>query len=150
MNDTVTLASRWRRLVATLIDAILVPALSFFLVMVSGVVEHAEDFADNTWMLHVLLLAIVSYLLLNAVGLWRRGQTLGKWLLGISIRSATDPNESVPFWKLIAIRAWFFALLFVVVVPWLALLPLVDQLLIFGKKRRCLHDLIAGTIVVRK
>ena len=149
MSDDVRLASRWRRLGATAIDAVLVPAVSFLLVMVTGVVEHAEDFVDNTWMLHVLALAIASYLLLNGVSLWRRGQTLGKALLGISVRSAEDPANPAPFWKLVAVRAWFFALLFVVIVPWFALLPLVDQLLIFRKNRRCLHDLVAGTIVVR-
>ena len=149
MSNDVVLASRWRRLAATAIDAVLVPALSFFLVMVTGVVEDAEDFVDNTWMLHVLLLAITSYLLLNGLTLWRHGQTVGKTVLGIAVRSAADPNQSAPFWKLIAVRAWFFALLFAVVVPWFALLPLLDQLLIFRKNRRCLHDLVAGTIVVR-
>ena len=54
-----------------------------------------------------------------------------------------------PFWKLIFIRALFFPILFFSVVPWLALLPVLDQVLIFGKRRRCLHDLVAGTVVVR-
>ena len=149
MNDAVQLASRWRRLAATAIDALLVPALSFFLVMVAGVVEDAEDFADESWMLHVLLIAIASYLLLNGLPLYRRGQTLGKAALGIAVRSAADPARPAPFWKLVAVRAWFFALLFAVIVPWFALLPLVDNLLIFRRNRRCLHDLVAGTMVVK-
>jgi uncharacterized RDD family membrane protein YckC len=37
----------------------------------------------------------------------------------------------------------------VVIVPSLAALPIIDQLLIFGKRRRCLHDLVCGTVVVR-
>ncbi len=150
MSSAVELASRWRRLAAAVIDAVLVPALSFFLVMITGTVEDAEDFVDATWMLHVLLLAIAAYLLLNGVLLWRRGQTIGKALLGIAVHAVADPSQPAPFWKLVALRAWFFALLFVVVVPWFALLPLVDQLLIFRNNRRCLHDLVAGTIVVRK
>jgi hypothetical protein len=56
---------------------------------------------------------------------------------------------AAPLWKLICIRALFFPVLFLVVVPWLALLPVLDLALIFGKRRRCLHDLVAGTIVVR-
>ena len=40
-------------------------------------------------------------------------------------------------------------LMFLIVVPPVALLPLVDHLCIFGKKRRCLHDRVAGTCVVR-
>jgi len=52
-------------------------------------------------------------------------------------------------WKLICVRALFFPVLFLAVVPSLTLLPVLDQALIFGKRRRCLHDLVAGTIVVR-
>lgn len=144
------LAGRVRRLVATGIDALLVPSLTIFLVMVAGVVEDAEDYTNSWWMLWVLLLAILSYLILNGVTLYRSGQTLGKKALGIAMVPAGSTMLQPPaLWKLILIRAWFFPLLFVIVVPWLLLLPLLDQLLIFGKRRRCLHDLAAGTEVVR-
>ena len=159
MNSEVVLAGRFRRLLATLIDAILVPSLTIFLVMVAGVVEDAEDYIDNWWILSVFLLAVVSYLILNGYGLWRRGQTLGKTVTGIAIVHADSvvkplPNQQsgttpAPLWKLICLRALFFPLLFAVVVPTFALLPIIDQLFVFGKQRRCLHDLVAGTIVVR-
>ena len=81
----------------------------------------------------------------------RAGQTLGKKLCGIAI-VMTGGNE-VPFWKLVLVRAWFFPLLFAPLLagpamPLLALAPLIDQAFIFGQQRRCLHDLIAGTLVV--
>jgi uncharacterized RDD family membrane protein YckC len=152
----VVLAPRWRRLAATLIDAVLVPTLTLALVMLTNVAEDAEDYTDRAWMLHVLLLAVLSYLLLNGFTLSRRGQTVGKWLLGIMIAPAaalehpgTSP-EPAPLWVLIGVRAWFFALLFVAVVPWLAWLPLLDQLWILRKDRRCLHDLLCRTIVIRR
>jgi uncharacterized RDD family membrane protein YckC len=132
-----------------------VPALTILLVMITGVVEDAEDYADRWWMLQVLLLAVLSYLLLNGYGLWRRGQTLGKRLLGIAIVPARSTggagwsSDPAPLWKLICLRAPFFPLLFLVIVPWVALLPLIDQLLIFGRQRRCLHDYLSGTVVVR-
>jgi len=154
-GNELDLAGRGRRLVATLIDAALVPSLTLVLVMIAGVLEDAEDYADNWWMLWVFLLAVVSYLILNGYGLWRRGQTLGKMALGIAIVPArTGPNGQwgsapAPLWKLICLRALFFPLLFVVVVPTFAALPIVDQLFIFGKRRRCLHDLVSGTVVVR-
>lgn len=148
------LAGRFRRLVATGIDAVLVPGLTIFLVMVLGIVEDAEDFQDRWWVLHVLLLAITSYLLLNGYGLWRSGQTVGKRLLGIAIVAPAGPGgqgmKPAPLWKLICIRALFFPLLFTAVVPWYAVLPAIDQALIFGRRRRCLHDLLAGTLVVRR
>ena len=163
MSSEVVLAGRFRRLAATSIDAILVPSLTIFLVMVAGVVEDAEDYIDNWWILSVFLLAVVSYLILNGYGLWRRGQTLGKMVTGIAIVHAgsvlkpqLNPHLNqqtgttpAPLWKLICLRALFFPLLFAVVVPTFALLPIIDQLFVFGKQRRCLHDLVAGTIVVR-
>jgi len=153
------LASRWCRLFATAIDAVLVPGLTLFLVMLTGVVEHAEDFVDRWWVFHVLLLGIASYLLLNGYLLWHRGQTLGKALLGIAVVRApayltglpdgTVESAPVAFWKLLCIRALFFPLLFVGIVPYFTILPLLDQLFIFGRQRRCLHDWISGTLVVR-
>lgn len=153
---TLTLASRWRRLVATVIDAILVPSLTLVLIMLTNVLEDAEDYADSWWILHVLGLAIFSYLLLNGIGLQRRGQTIGKRLMQIMVvpmQALDHPGnhiEPASLWKLICIRAWFFAFLFVMVVPWILLLPLVDHLLIFSSKRRCLHDFLAGTVVINR
>ena len=155
MSEGLFLAGRGRRLVATVIDAILVPTLTIVLVMIAGVVEDAEDYDDNWWMVWVLVLAVVSYLLLNGHGLWRHGQTLGKRIMGVAIVPAAGGSEGhytstpAPLWKLICIRALFFPFLFVSVVPWIAALPIIDQLLIFTKRRRCLHDLVAGTVVVR-
>jgi uncharacterized RDD family membrane protein YckC len=141
------LAGRGRRLVATLIDALLVPTLTLVLAMIAGVMEDAEDYQDTRWMLYVLLLAVLSYLILNGFWLLRRGQTIGKRLMKVAIVS-TATGQRPPFWKLIVIRALFFPLLFLVVVLPLAWLPIVDQLFIFAKSRRCVHDLAAGTSVV--
>ena len=142
------LAGRGRRLVATLIDAVLVPSLTIFLVMVFGIVEDAEDYTDAWWMLHVLLLAVLSYLLLNGYWLQRRGQTIGKRVMGITLVSAA--GQPLPFWRLVLVRGVFFGLMFLVVYPPVMLLPLLDHVFIFGKRRRCLHDLAAGTMVVRR
>ncbi len=58
MTDGLVLAGRFRRLIATLIDAILVPSLTLVLVMIAGVVEDAEDYVDYWWIMWVLLLAV--------------------------------------------------------------------------------------------
>ena len=52
-GSSLTLASRWRHLVATVIDAILVPALTLVLIMLTNVLEDAEDYADSWWILQV-------------------------------------------------------------------------------------------------
>lgn len=142
------LAGRGRRLLATLVDLVLVPALTIVLVMLFGVTEHAEDFASSAWIGWILVLAVVAYLIENGYLLWRRGQTLGKALFGIRIVAAA--GGPAPLWKLIVIRAPFFPLLYASVAWPFTLLPLVDQGLIFTRRRRCLHDLAAGTLVVRR
>jgi uncharacterized RDD family membrane protein YckC len=142
------LAGRGRRLVATLIDMLLVPALTVLLVMITGVMEHAEDYRNSMWIVNVLLLAVLSYLILNGYWLFTRGQTVGKRVMGVAI-VATESGERAAFWKLVCIRALFFPLLFVVISPILAALPIVDQLFVFRKNRRCVHDLAAGTSVVK-
>jgi len=142
------LAGRGRRLVATLIDMLLVPALTVLLIMITGVMEDAEDYRNSMWMLNVFLLAVVSYLFLNGYWLFTRGQTVGKRVMGVAI-VATSTGARAAFWKLICIRALFFPLLFVVISPVLALLPIIDQGVVFRKNRRCVHDLAAGTSVVK-
>jgi len=156
MSNELPLAGRFRRLVATVIDVVLVPSLSLVLVAAAGVMEDAEDYnAVGLMILWIFLLAVASYLILNGYTLWRRGQTLGKLAMGIAIvrfegaQSSQAGYAPAPLWRLICLRALFFPLLFVAVMPTYAALPIIDQLFIFSKSRRCLHDLVAGTVVVR-
>ena len=149
MSAELVLAGRGRRLVATLIDVVLVPAVAIFLMLVTGVLEHAADWSANGRpMLRVFALGVVSYLLLNVWLLWQRGQTVGKAIMGIAIVSNRSGNKA-PFWR-VAIRALFFPTLYLIVWPLAAAFPLIDQVLIFGKRRRCGHDYVCGTSVVRR
>ena len=158
------LAGRWRRLFATLIDLVLVPALTILLVMMTGVMEDPEDYRNSAFVLPVFALAISSYLLLNGYWLFMRGQTVGKRLLSVAIvdhssvdhssvdHSSVDHSSGARahFWKLIVIRTLFFPFLYLTITPALiALVPLIDQFAIFTKQRRCVHDYAAGTRVVK-
>lgn len=149
MSDAMSLAGRGRRLLATLIDAVLVPPLALVLIAVFGVIEDAEDFRDLTWIAEVIALAVVAYLILNGYLLWARGQTVGKALLGIRIVTA-GTGARAPFWKLVVLRAPFFPFLFLLPIWPVTLVPLVDQIFIFGRRRRCLHDLAASTEVCNR
>ena len=149
MSAELVLAGRGRRLVATLIDVLLVPALAIFLMLVTGVLEHAADWSDSGRpMLRIFGLGVVSYLILNVWLLWQRGQTVGKAIMGIAIVSTPSGNKA-PFWRL-AIRALFFPTLYLIVWPLAAAFPVIDQVLIFGKRRRCGHDYVCGTSVVKR
>lgn len=150
MTVELALASRGRRAFATLIDVVLVPVFAIFIMLVTRVLEHAQDWAENAMpVARMLGLGLASYLLLNGWLLGRRGQTVGKAVMGITIVSAMS-GEKLPLWRLLLVRFWFFPALYLIFSPYTAIVPLVDQIFIFGKKRRCLHDLLCGSSVVRR
>lgn len=148
MNETGDLAGRGRRFAATAIDFVLVPSLAILLMLVTGALEDAEDYA-NYPVMRALLLGLVSYLMLNGWLLWQRGQTVGKAIMGIRIVS-TRTGARAPLWRLLVLRGPFFATLYGIVLLPFAALPVIDQLLIFTRPRRCGHDWIAGTSVIKR
>ena len=150
MSDSVILAGRVRRFFAGLIDFIAVPLVSILVMLVTGILEHAEAYSSffQTGM-RATIVAVLGYLVTNGWLLYRRGQTLGKAIMGIMIVDV-DSGEKASFRKLILARMWFLATLYLLLVPWLLLIPLIDHVFIFSKQRRCLHDLICGTSVVTR
>ena len=95
--------------------------------------------AGSIWFL-IIFMAINSYLLLT------KGQTVGKWMLGIRIVDAAS-NGAATAVKLLGLR--YVLVLLVMAIPIIGqLLGLIDVLFIFRSDRRCVHDLIAGTKVV--
>lgn len=89
----------------------------------------------------ILVLVIVQTWLLSV-----RGQTLGKMLMRVRIVRFHDGSKA-GFVHAVLLRAWVPALIsFVPVVG--VIFPFLDIAFIFGRDRRCLHDLIAGTKVV--
>lgn len=133
---------------ATAIDFVTVPSLALLIMLVTGVLEHADDFVGNQLVIRGLLLGISSYLLLNGWLLAKRGQTLGKWIVGIKIVS-NKTGGPAPLFRALALRALFFPLLYLIMLPGPCLIPMIDLVFIFGKSRRTLHDRICRTSVVR-
>ncbi len=91
-------------------------------------------------------------LILNLIWLATRGQTIGKRIVGIRI--AGMENDNNPGWvKTIAVRwvgNYFITIGLVFILPIVGLLyAITDIFFIFGSERRCIHDLLAGTRVVR-
>ena len=88
------------------------------------------------------MLAVVGF---DVYFLHRDGQTLGKKAVGIRVlRSDTSHCE---LWRIVLLR--FLPLALLGAIPKIGVgISLIDALMIFGSERRCLHDLIADTIVV--
>jgi uncharacterized RDD family membrane protein YckC len=88
-----------------------------------------------------VLLVIQVYLLVT------RGQTIGKKLLGIKI-VAYDTEAHPGFVKIILLRGFVNGVISAIPVVG-GLYALVDACFIFREDRRCLHDHLAGTKVVK-
>ena len=85
------------------------------------------------------------FLILNGMLLAKHGQTIGKAIIGVKI--VDTQQNAVGFAKLYVLR--YLTIVFISMIPVVgSLLNLLNILFIFGKERRCLHDRIAGTIVV--
>lgn len=139
------LAGRGARLGAAILDNVFVAVIA----IVAAIVIPALGGRDNDMAVGVFGLVFglgfLALLGFNLYYLHRDGQTLGKKAVGIRIlRSDTSHCE---LWRVIVLR--FLPVSLLGQIPLLGfVLFLVDSLMIFGEERRCLHDLIADTIVV--
>lgn len=144
----ITLASRRRRFFAICIDIVLTAITSIVLLLVSGLLEGPAAYIGAQVLYRVGMVAIFAYLIVNGYLLVAQGQSIGKFLTKIRIISI-DSREALPLWHLYLRSVGIVFLLFV---PPLGLLFIgifvVDHLLIFGKLRRCGHDLLFGSRVV--
>jgi uncharacterized RDD family membrane protein YckC len=152
----VVLAGRIARLLAVVADTAisLIPvALLFFagmrqLRMSSIGVQGLSTGAMTAVLLALAMLAAI--VVVNIVLLVRHGQTVGKRLIGIRI--VRPDGSRAGFWRIFLLRSMLIAFvqrILQAVHPLLAVaFVLTDILMIFGENRRCLHDIVADTIVV--
>jgi len=144
----VELAGRAERLAAVSIDALIAIILAVAVQAFSGGLElllkgHA---LTPQLLLYQALCGWGSFLAINSYFLHKRGQTIGKYFLGVRI---VDLQGSIPaLWRIILLRYLPFSIVTQFGLLG-ALVETLDSLLIFRKSRRCLHDIVAGTRVVR-
>jgi uncharacterized RDD family membrane protein YckC len=125
----VELAARSARLGAAVIDTVALGGAAFF-----GALFHPAGLfagmaavgAINLWTLH------------------RARASLGK--LALSLRVVRTDGTEAELWRIVLLR-WLPTGL-IGFIPGLNLLNLVDVLFIFRGDRRCVHDLIADTVVI--
>jgi uncharacterized RDD family membrane protein YckC len=138
------LASRTTRLSAAIIDSIifLAPIILVFFFMA---------FFNKLLIIIIIYSVIFIIFVINLIWLYRYGQTIGKRMLSIKIVRSDGSRASLK-------RIMFLRLLPLSLLSWLLdiieisvladVLIWVDPLFIFRKDRRCLHDIIADTIVI--
>jgi uncharacterized RDD family membrane protein YckC len=144
----VEFAGRGQRFAAAMIDGIIGMAVMLPVMSAMGIWRYASTRSDPplTITLLSLVLGFVVFALIHGYLLAKNGQTVGKRLLRIRIVGLD--NELLPLQRLLGLR--YLPVMASSVIPGIGpFLSLADVLFIFRSDRRCVHDLIAGTKVVR-
>lgn len=138
------LAGRWRRLGAQLIDIAIVLVVFIPIQALRGAIP-AENPMALSYRAVAIAIALGVWVMVNGFYLSKYGQTLGKRLLKVQIvRSSGQPASFV---RLAVVRYLLFGVLGNIPVggPFIGL---ADHVFIFRPEKRCLHDLLADTVVV--
>ena len=146
--DEPPLAGRWARFWGAIIDGLIGMAIAFPAMFLTGYWDRAM--AQQVTMLETLLYGVfgfVMFAVLHGYLLAKNGQTIGKKLVGTRIVS-TVSNQVLPFWKVLFVR--YLPISVAANIPLAGgLLVIIDDLFIFRNNKRCVHDLIAGTKVIK-
>jgi len=136
---TLRAASRGMRARAAILDGLLVGAAVLPAALARLSRDHASSFVWSS-ACALVALSIYQWVLVSTTG-----QSLGKRWVGI--RVVFVDGSPVTFQSGVLLRSWVFAI--VSAVPGLGyFVGVLDVLWIFGAERRCLHDYLAGTMVI--
>lgn len=142
------LASRWARLGASIIDSIIMMLVVVPVMYVTGGFDGMLEGREPgfVYMFGIGILSLVAYLVINYRFLVTNGQTVGKKVLEIKI---VDLNGNLPlFQPQLLIR--YAVYLLPGQIPFIGqLFSLINVLFIFSAEKRCIHDLVAKTKVVK-
>jgi uncharacterized RDD family membrane protein YckC len=144
-------ADRGPRLVATILDGIIIAAMVYLPFMIAfmfaAALGGATGVRDNlgSLFLAVSSLGFVGFIVwcwLTIKYVKANGQTIGKKILGIKV-VRTD-GSAISLGRIFWMRNVLNGLISII-----PLYGLVDALFIFGESRQCVHDKIADTFVVK-
>ncbi|MDJ0918887.1 MAG: RDD family protein [Woeseiaceae bacterium] len=140
-------AGRGARLIAVIIDGLLIVVVALPLMFMLGLIDTAATGPAPGTSIASMFLGIAAFILINGYFLASSGPTVGKKVMGIRIVAVQD-GKILHLGKVVGLS--FLPVWIVQSIPLIgALLGLINALFIFREDRRCIHDLIAGTHVVR-
>lgn len=139
---TIRPASNIKRLAATLIDLALYAIPVGFLLLGDRV--YPRDGSVSNFIVTLAPISLIAVVVLQWVLLAVNAQSLGKMLLRIQI--VCVDGKSANFVRTVILRRWLPSLIDAVAGGCFSLL--IDWPFIFGSNHRCLHDHIAGTVVI--
>lgn len=144
--DDVQLATRGRRFVAAFIDGMVALAISVVVMLpLYGSSYFRLMGASKLSVLPGLLAYLAVFYVIQGWFLYKRSQSVGKIAMGLRI--VRQDGSAASLGRTLGLRMAVFGAfgLLPVVGPFIGI---VDVLFIFSASRRCLHDLLADTIVV--
>jgi uncharacterized RDD family membrane protein YckC len=151
-SDEIELATRGERFGGAIVDVVVaivttLPILFFFTDFWQKALAGEQVPMQDTLMLNVFSACI--FFVINGYLLASNGQTIGKRVVGIKIVSIHD-HQILPFWKVVLLRYIPRTVLELIPNAIISfILSLINILFIFREDRRCIHDHIAGTIVIK-
>jgi len=141
--NAMNLADVGTRFIGAMIDGLLYLPVLIPGVLVAGF-ESSEDLSPLS--IALLVLGILGLGILQCYLIATSGQSIAKKIL--RIRIVRQDGSPVNFVHGVVLRSWLMA--FLTNIPVFgAIIGLVDALMIFGNERRCLHDRIASTDVIK-
>jgi uncharacterized RDD family membrane protein YckC len=144
------LAGRGTRFVAALLDGLILWAIMTVflkLIPVAAALFMKPDNMSFTGMnLSALLVALPLFLIAQGWPLLTRAQTIGKMICRVRIVRSDGSRPDA--WRLLGLRYGIGFLMNAFVLSSL-IYWLIDSLLIFRQSRKCLHDTIADTKVIK-
>lgn len=148
--ETLELATKWSRVGASFIDGFIILIVTvpmiYFMGGFDGLSQDPPVQAPLSMQLLVAFLGISFYAAINWKLLEAKGQSIGKRALNIRIVYLDGTQASR---KDILVKRYCPYVLFSYIPFVGAFVSLANVLFIFGKQRRCLHDRLAGTKVVK-
>lgn len=146
-SQSEALADRGTRFLAQLVDGVatLGAMLPGLIIVFGGQAIAEEEIVVGIGIL-LAVCGFLAFMIYQWALLAKEGQTVGKRMM--NIRIVMEDDGSLPgFGRAVGMRLLLNGL--IGGIPYLgACYSLIDILFIFGDDRRCLHDLLAGTIVV--
>lgn len=146
------LADRVMRFVAFIVDMAILMGIVIVIAIVAAIALPAMQKSGNGEAVAIIVFTVVgggallSLMIYNMVLIHRYGQTIGKRMFKIKILRTDGSRCSL----LRYIFARWLPVSLLGAIPLLGyVFQLVDPLMIFRSDQRCLHDLIADTIVVK-
>ena len=153
IEETLKLADRSKRFLGSLIDGLLMLIITIPILILTGILRPALQGKNPTagQQFFSMLLGLAVFLILNGYLLAKKGQTIGKVVM--KTRIVDTKGQRVPLGYLLFLRYLFlnlfvFLMSLVVSAMIASLIGGIDALFIFTEDKRCLHDYIAGTVVI--